>query len=464
MKTTLIAALLLATASANSAEPMLSDFWSGRAVFSITGESLDTDTRKGLHFLSDVKQPDGRYAVFYIRNEGAVTLSGTVFPLQSVGLAYTRDWKTFNDAGRVLPRGVPGAFDERIASFADVWRDTDGRWHMVYEGAGMTASFPGDIGYATSSNGVNWTKHGMILKHSGNGERGNNGTPSLFKEGGTWYMHYHGFDGTDVRVFGASGTSLTSLTRMNGGRALVNTSANGFDSGTVGKRSVIKMDGYYWMVYEASTEQPFDRARWTSGLARSRDLVNWEKWQGTGGPVLPVLNGFGNDGPEWVTTPDGKLNIYYRKPGNTTGRAVLVWNTAPVQEWLYQAETHLSHQVGRRDAEGWSAATALDGSGYLSYGPYTTSISPGARSATWRLLIDNHTANGGTDTVATLDVFDANANRSLVTQNLRRGNFSQANAYQLFTLSFNALAGQRLEFRLHWKDRAYIRQDYVRVR
>lgn len=79
-------------------------------------------------------------------------------------------------------------------------------------------------------------------------------------------------------------------------------------------------------------------------------------------------------------------------------------------------------------------------------------------------MIDNNTASNGGDTVATLDVFDANANRILVSQNLLRRAFSQANVYQLFSLSFTAQAGQRLEFRLHWKDRAYLRQDYVRVR
>ena len=336
----------------------------------------------------------------------------------------------------------------------------DALWNLL-------PSSPGDCGYATSSDGVNWTKQGMILRHSGSWERANNGTPSLLKVGDTWYMFYHGFDGTDCRVFGAKGASLLSLSRMNGGRPLVNTSSSGWDAGTIGKRSIIQRDGYYWMVYEGSTDKvgdSFALSRWSSGLARSSDLLNWEKWQGTGGPVLPVVNGFGNDGPEWVITPDGKLNICFRKAGNTTGRAVLAWNTTPAQEWLFQAESQLYHQIGRRDADGWSAATALDGSGYLTYGPYTTGIVSGARSVSWRLLIDNNTAFSGTDTVATLDVFDANANRTLDSRNLRRGDFTQANVYQLFTLTFTAQAGQRLEFRLHWKDRAYIRQDYVRVR
>ena len=453
MKTVILAVSVL-TGSACASEPSLNDFWEGKARFAVSSESLDTDTRSRLHFLSDVKQSDGRYFVYYIRNKDRM---GT-------GLAYTRDWKSFTDAGTVLCPGAAGAWDARMSAFADVWKD-GAAYHLVYEGASYSSAYPGDVGYATSRDGVLWTKQGIILKHSGGWESANNGTPSLFKVGTVWYLFYHGFDGTDCRVFAASGTSLKSLKRLNGGRPVVNTSASGWDSGTVGKRSVIQEGDFYWMVYEGSTDQPYPSAKWSSGLARSRDLVNWEKWRGTGGPVLPQTStGMGFDGPEWVRTPDGKLNIFFRKPDNVTGRATLVWNTTPAQEWLFQAETQLSHQIGRRDADGWSAATALDRSGYLSYGPYITTITPGARSATWRLLIDNNTANRGSDTVATIEVYNADANRALASKSLLRRDFAQANAYQLFTLTFNAQAGQRLEFRVHWKDRAYIRQDYVRVR
>jgi len=128
--------------------------------------------------------------------------------------------------------------------------------------------------------------------------------------------------------FAAKGPSLSELIRINDGNPILNTSPSVWDSGTVGKRSIIKDGEYYWMVYEGSTDQPYEQAKWSSGLARSRDLQTWEKWRGTGGPVLPVSNGFGYDGPEWVRTPDGMLNIFFRnnRGEHTTGRAMLVWN------------------------------------------------------------------------------------------------------------------------------------------
>jgi hypothetical protein len=71
-------------------------------------------------------------------------------------------------------------------------------------------------------------------------------------------MFYHGFDGAVCRVFGAKGVSLRNPMRMNGGRPLVNTSSSGWDAGTVGKRSIVQRDGYWWMVYEGSTDKVGD--------------------------------------------------------------------------------------------------------------------------------------------------------------------------------------------------------------
>ncbi len=80
------------------------------------------------------------------------------------------------------------------------------------------------------------------------------------------------------------------------------------------------------MAYEGATDLPFDEAQWSTGIARSSDLINWEKFDGN--PVLPVTSGgFGYDGPEFVRSPDGQLHIYFRAPGpgNQTYRSGLLW-------------------------------------------------------------------------------------------------------------------------------------------
>jgi hypothetical protein len=249
---------------------------------------------------------------------------------------------------RAVSQGQPPFADERIASFPGVWRQED-TWYLVYECAGLVPEWPGDVCLSTSSDGITWHKdpHNPILTHQPDGwERSNIGTPSLWFEEGVWYLFYHGFDGSKVQVGLASGASLSALQR-HPQNPLLRTTVGAWDAGTVGKRSIIREGAWYYMAYEGSTEKRFnpnsasracqaDRspdnphcidfggADWSTGLARSPDLINWVPYAQN--PVLPTtMRSFGYDGAEFVRTPDGLLHLYYRAPGpgNQTKRATL---------------------------------------------------------------------------------------------------------------------------------------------
>ena len=97
----------------------------------------------------------------------------------------------------------------------------------------------------------------------------------------------------------------------------------------------------------------------------------------------------------------------------------------------------------------------------MNFGPYTTAVNAGQRTATFRLLIDNNSADN--NRILTLDVFDANSGRVIASMNVTRRNFNSPSAYQNFTLRFTAQSGQRLEFRTFWHGGAYVRQDYSSV-
>jgi hypothetical protein len=141
---------------------------------------------------------------------------------------------------------------------------------------------------------------------------------------------------------------------------------------------------------------------------------------------------------------------------------IIVTPTAAPTSWTFQAESDLAHQIGRRDAEGWSVRVGDTANRYMSYGPYTTAIRPGNRTATFRLMLDNVTADN--NRILTLDVYDAASGRVLASRSLTRKQFSRAFQYQNFDVSFTAAAGQRLEFRTFWHGGSYVRQDYVQVR
>lgn len=156
----------------------------------------------------------------------------------------------------------------------------------------------------------------------------------------------------------------------------------------------------------------------------------------------------------WIATHPGR--------GAPVPPAPPVGTTPPTTgTWTFETERDQAHGVGRAEAEGWSATTALDPPGHLAYGPYTTAIAPGPRVASFRVLID---VVGGNDRVFDLDVFDAAAQRVLARREVRRGELAAPLTWQELTVPFTAAPGQRLELRLYWRDTAYTRLDRVTVR
>ncbi|MCA9667991.1 MAG: hypothetical protein KC503_20475 [Myxococcales bacterium] len=217
-----------------------------------------------------------------------------------------------------LSSGKLPLWDDRLASFPGVLA-LGSTWYVAYEGASVGATSPGDVGLVTSTDPKRFTRSraGPFLAHDSSGWEGTNiGTPSLHAEGNTIYLYYHGFDGTDVQIGLATFTPGGAPTKY-AGNPILRTSSSGWDSGTVGKRSrIFKENGRYYMAYEGSTEQPFNTARWATGLARSSDLRSWQK-SAINPVVAQTSGGFGNDGPELVLF-QGRYYLYVRVGGSTT--------------------------------------------------------------------------------------------------------------------------------------------------
>jgi hypothetical protein len=219
-------------------------------------------------------------------------------------------------------------WDSLIASFPGVFRH-NGIYYLVYEGANnITDEFRGDIGLATSTDGLNFIKHqsNPILENSSESssfESANIGTPSLYRENGVWYLYYHGFDWVDCQLGVAVGKDITKLKKYSD-IPILKTVDGTFESGTIGKRSSIWKSpdtGYYYFAYECSTERPYNQARWSTALARSKDKLNWEKYNSN--PIIPICDGFGNDGPEIIQF-NGQTYLYVRTLDSGMNRYVLI--------------------------------------------------------------------------------------------------------------------------------------------
>jgi bacterioferritin-associated ferredoxin len=134
---------------------------------------------------------------------------------------------------------------------------------------------------------------------------------------------------------------------------------------------------------------------------------------------------------------------------------------------VFEAERDLAHGFGRADGDGWSAATGPDARGTLLCGPYTREIPAGAATATFRLMVDNRSADNGVVVRLEVNDFDGAGpdcgDCVVASRELRRMELSSPMSYQDFSVRFSAVAGHRLEFRVYWTDISYVRVDRVVV-
>jgi hypothetical protein len=306
-----------------AAGPTLTDLWNGNAMWVKDAENIGRDF--GFHFISihhDTRDLQAYFIYNYKTADGKLK--------SAIGLARSNDGVTWSNDGMVLDVNCTTnewamnavSWDNRLASFPGIWKD-NGVWYLVYEGAAENIAFsPGDIGLATSTDGTNFVKYpnNPILRHETNGwERVNIGTPSLYKEHGVWYLFYHGFDSQVCQIGVASGTSLTNLTKSTTNPILPTpVQTNAWDVGTIGKRSCIVKEGqFYYFAFEGSTHQPYELAKWSSGIARSTNLTSgWTK--SLRNPVIPQTSGgFGYDGPELLHL-GGTWCLYIRPPNSNS--------------------------------------------------------------------------------------------------------------------------------------------------
>ena len=174
--------------------------------------------------------------------------------------------------------------------------------------------------------------------------------------------------------------------------------------------------------------------------------------------VRDVELSFGTVKANTTATVQGTIQVFRTDP-KLLPQSPQTPNPRPL---VFQAESHFSHQIGRRDGDGWSVNVRDTPNRYLSYGPYTREVPAGNRTATFRLQLDNVTADN--NRILTIDVYDADSGKVLAKRELRRKDFTRAFEYKDFSLNFKSVAGHRLEFRTFWHGGSYVKQDWVTVK
>ena len=185
------------------------------------------------------------------------------------------DW---SKRGVVVDVGPAGSPDSVWARDPAILREADmsySMWYCAYDGTRNAIMF------ATSTDGVSWTKHGIVLSTFGT-----DCTPSVLKEGATYHMWFQA--GT------SGGNSIDYTTSPNGVNwsaptvALLPAGGGAWDSFAVGHPYVVRDSAGVFRMYYVGSEGTRDQI----GLATSVGYTNFSR-----AGVAPVLS-FGN-GTAW---------------------------------------------------------------------------------------------------------------------------------------------------------------------
>ncbi|MBZ5856111.1 glycoside hydrolase family protein [Flavihumibacter profundi] len=132
-----------------------------------------------------------------------------------------------------------------------------------------------------STDRIHWTEQGNLDIRYTNGKplsEGAYGTPAIWLENGKWYLFY---ERGDMGIWLATSTDLKTWTNVQD-EPVIALGPELYDKAQVAMNQVIKYDGKYYGYYHALATDT--SKNWTSCVAASTDLVHWKKFPGN--PIL----------------------------------------------------------------------------------------------------------------------------------------------------------------------------------
>ncbi len=173
----------------------------------------------------------------------------------------------------------------------------------------MFAEGRGDVAQLlVSSDGIGWTRRGPIDVRLTNGRtipEGPYGTPTGYYENGTWYLFY---ERRDAGIWLATSTDMLIWTNVSD-EAVLKPGPKLFDRDLVALNQVFRYKGRYFASYHGAARGEETPALWSSGLAVSDDLKSWTKYSGN--PLRPRVENKSSG----VFVRDGSRFVFYTMHG-----------------------------------------------------------------------------------------------------------------------------------------------------
>ena len=245
------------------------------------------------------------------------------------------DWQKY--AGNpIFNIGAAGSWDDHRAGITSVIKSNN-LYEAWYSGTDETGI--GEIGYATSSDGINWNKYqnNPVLGpgNSGEWDANNLDYACVLKINGEYKMWYKAEDDNSSRIGYATSSDGIAWQKYNGNPVLNLGSQGEWDQNEVLHPSVVYDGNVYHMWYNGCKENIQQ-----TGYATSPDGITWTKF--TGNPVLTTgINGTwddyilvlmsviykDNEFKMWYTAGDGTdEDVKYFRVGYATSPDGITWH------------------------------------------------------------------------------------------------------------------------------------------
>ncbi|MBI9103946.1 MAG: hypothetical protein JEY99_16130 [Spirochaetales bacterium] len=248
-----------------------------------------------------ILKEDSVYKMWYSGYDGTLWRIG--YATSPDGIYWTKYSSNF-----ILGPGTSGSWDDNGIFEPSVIKDGESysMWYSGHDGSDWR------IGYATSIDGISWTKHpANPVINPGTGWDSNQiYYPSVIKDGTTYKMWYVGSN-TNGQIGYATSADGISWTKYSGNPVLLIGPSGTWNDYQLAMPSVIVDGDYYKMMYSGS-----DGSNWRTGYAYSLDGISWVtgnhcldlgtsgSWDDSGASH-PVLFNDGGEYKMWFTGGDG---------------------------------------------------------------------------------------------------------------------------------------------------------------
>ena len=226
------------------------------------------------------------------------------------------EWRKYL-ANPVLVAGPSGSWDDNGVNVQCIIKEGD-TYKMWYVGGETEQEIEGRIGYATSSDATHWTKYSgnPVFEPGSSGSWDSSGIEAVWviKDGDIYKMWYTGFQETVIGGIGyATSNDGTNWTKHEGNPVLGPGPHGSWESAWISDPIVIKDGATYKMWYTAGAGSVGG-----IGYAISNDGISWTKYSGN--PVLgPGPHGsWESDGVECnsVIEEEGLYEMWYGGDGS----------------------------------------------------------------------------------------------------------------------------------------------------